>query len=242
MTYASVNTVYTTVKDILNKSQMGFVSVSQFNVFAPQAQKELTEELLELLLAPLVKYRLQSLETASGAIEASHKDDLSTLFVYNELQAAVLGTNIFDYPSRYMYIDNITYKGKEVDRISPREAVYVANNYYTPPTDSNPIAVMANNQIEIQPTTINDDIALTYYKNPMGSKAGVPVNLPPSWQYTQVGEDLLYNAVSSVDFELPKSVEQKLAYKVLSLAGFSIREPQAVQFANTQEAKDKATE
>tara|TARA_R110002012_G_scaffold86952_1_gene215499 strand:+ start:3860 stop:4588 length:729 start_codon:yes stop_codon:yes gene_type:complete len=242
MNYASINNVYSIVKDILNKSQMGFITPQQYNVFAPQAQKELTEELLELLLAPMVKYRLQSLETASGGIEASHRDDLSTLFVYNELQTAALGTNVFNYPDRYMYIDNITYKGKEVDRITPREAVYIVNNYYTPPTDSNPIAVMANNQIEIQPTNINDDIALTYYKNPMGSQLGQPVNLTPSWQYTLVGEDLLYNSASSVDFELPKSVEQKLAYKVLSLAGFSIRESQAVDYANVQEQKDKSTE
>tara|TARA_R110000851_G_scaffold203414_1_gene355248 strand:+ start:527 stop:1258 length:732 start_codon:yes stop_codon:yes gene_type:complete len=240
--YANINNVYTTVEDILNKSQMGFISPQQFNVFAPQAERELFEEIYEKNLAPIIKFRLQNLETLNQDIKHKNLDEISTLFVFNEQQVASSGTNVFDYPARYAYINSVTYNGEVISDIPAEQAAYYINNYYTPPTLDNPMLVKGNNQITVYPTALLDDVYMSYYKNPMGSQNGVGVNLPPSWQYTQVGEDLLYNATTSVDFELPKSVEQKLVYKVLALAGFSIREPEVNQFVNQQEAKDKSTD
>ena len=239
--YANINSVYSVVKDILNKQQLGFITPQQFNVFAPQAQKELVDEILELIQR-YARVKQRMLDDHNSTTIKGLRDDIYTLLVYNEQLALSSGTNIFSYPERYQYVEGLTCNNANVDIIQPNEAAYHINNYFTPPTNAKPIAILSSLNITVFPVDLVNDIFITYYKNPMGSQNGTGVNQPPSWQFTQVGEDLLYNAVTSVDFELPKSVEQKLAYKVLALAGFSIREPEAVQFANAQEQKDKVTE
>ncbi len=239
--YANINNVYNIVKEVLNKSQLGFISPAQFNIFAPQVEAEFTDEIIEQI-QQYVKTRLRHQDDENNTIIKGLRDDIATLFVYNEAQVASSGDNIFDFPSRYYYLESITYTGLLVEVVKPSQIPFISNNYYTPPSLSFPLAVLATNKIEIIPNGLLEGIKMNYYKNPMGSQNGLPVNFPPSWEHTQVGEDLLYNSTDSVDFELPKTVEHKLAYKVLALAGFSIREPEAVSFANSQEQKDKVTE
>ena len=246
MAYASINNVYNSVQDILNKQMLGFVTPAQFNVFAPQAQRELFDEVYELVLAPMTKFRLQNLETVNEDVKNSRLEDISTLFVYERPTFITASTNFISKPSDCAYIRTMTYDGNNVSIVSAEQAAYYINSYYNPPTLTAPIVVKGSSGYTFYPIDITtatvQHVGLSFYKNPEGSQNGSSVINPPSWEYTQVGEDLLFNSGTSVDFELPKTTEQKLVYKVLALAGFSIREPEAVQFANTQEAKDKSTE
>ena len=102
--------------------------------------------------------------------------------------------------------------------VSPQDSSYFKNNRYTP-TATWAIAILGNNKIEIIPDTIDQDINITYYKLPMGSINGVSVAQTPSWGYTTVGEDLVYTSANSVDFELPKHMEQALTEEIMSLMG-----------------------
>ena len=58
-------------------------------------------------------------------------------------------------------------------------------------------------------------IACNYIRRPSIAK----------WGYVVVNEKALYNAGTSINFELHKSDESELVYKILSLAGITIHKP-----------------
>ena len=45
----------------------------------------------------------------------------------------------------------------------------------------------------------------------------------------------IYNAVNSIDFELPKSLEYRLADKILMMLGINMRDQEVVGYAQFQE-------
>ena len=59
-----------------------------------------------------------------------------------------------------------------------------------------------------------------------------------NWGYVVLNNKALYNANTSVNFELHASEEPELIIKILSLAGISIEDPALYQIAEAEDAKD----
>ena len=57
----------------------------------------------------------------------------------------------------------------------------------------------------------------------------------PTWGYTVVNNQALYNAATSTDFELQASEETDLVYKILEMAGIVLNKPGLVQIATNEE-------
>ncbi len=57
----------------------------------------------------------------------------------------------------------------------------------------------------------------------------------PNWGYVMVYGEALYNAATSVNFQLHQSEEIALVEKILELAGLSTKEVQMYQIANQEE-------
>jgi hypothetical protein len=53
-----------------------------------------------------------------------------------------------------------------------------------------------------------------------------------------VDEHALYDATSSIDFQLHPSEENNLIIKILALAGISIKDPSLYQIATTEDNKN----
>lgn len=240
-TYANINRVFVGVQTILNKQQLGFASPSQFNTLARIAQDNIFDAKIDELNGQ-VRNKLRNLETAKGSLQSRVEDDLAPLFVYNEAQTATSGTNIFDYPSNCAHIQGMTYKGYNVDRISPTKASYYVNSYYTPPTGKYSVALMGSNKIEIVGETMSDDLYVSYYRRPRGSQNGLQSSSFPTWAYIVVGENQVYNSSASYDFELPTHLEHELTLEIVSLMGVNLRDTEVVQYAESKIAKDQQTE
>jgi hypothetical protein len=58
------------------------------------------------------------------------------------------------------------------------------------------------------------------------------------WGYTVVDNQALYNSSSTTNFELHQAEEPNLVFKILELAGISMKNPNLYQLAATEEAKD----
>ena len=58
----------------------------------------------------------------------------------------------------------------------------------------------------------------------------------PNWGYVVVNEQALYDAATAVDFELHKSEENNLIFKILQLAGITM-DPNLYQIATQEEIK-----
>jgi len=61
-----------------------------------------------------------------------------------------------------------------------------------------------------------------------------------NWTYVVVGEKALYNgtAIDAQDFDLHESEEQELVFKILSLAGFTLKDPNLLQAAAQEDGKN----
>ena len=58
----------------------------------------------------------------------------------------------------------------------------------------------------------------------------------PNWSYVVVNEQALYDGTNAVDFELHKSEENNLIFKILQLAGITM-DPNLYQIATQEEIK-----
>ena len=61
--------------------------------------------------------------------------------------------------------------------------------------------------------------------------------LPVNWGYIEVNGAALYEPVSSVNFELHNSEQTDIVFKILALAGISIKNPELYQAGTVEDAK-----
>ena len=83
---------------------------------------------------------------------------------------------------------------------------------------------------------IGDKIYITSNVYQTSNKRNVRANYikkpkTPNWNYVVVNEKPLYNASTSIDFELHPSEESELVYRILAFAGIAIEKPQLTQVA-----------
>lgn len=242
MTYANVNRVFTALQTILNKQQLGFVSPTQFNVLARVAQGNIFDEKIDQIINGVVKTKMRNLTSVGDKTTHRAEDDLITLFVYNESLTPSGGTNNFAYPTSCHYVQGLRYQGNEVDRIPANKASYYVNSYYTPPTDVYPIAVIDRSKIEVIGTTLVDPLYIDYYKAPVGSKDGAPSLSYPTYAYTVIGENQVYNSAASYDFELPSHLEHEIVMEMASLLGINMRDGEVINYAENKMQKDQLNE
>jgi hypothetical protein len=103
----------------------------------------------------------------------------------------------------------------------------------TKPTRERPVYVQRHagqvtgehHSIFIFPTNITGRVTATYISFPVDVR----------WGYVVVNEQALYDAGTSIDFELHESDENHLILKILKYAGVSIQDSQLVQSATNEE-------
>lgn len=240
MNYASVNTVYNLCKEILAKDERGFLNVSQFNMYARDAQNILVSKLISGHVEGVV-LKNQYIARQSGVFSVidSNKNDLLPLL---RKGVSLSGSNnVFDFPSDYLIHegrDSLTVSGNPSTIADEGKEAYMINSYLSPPTRTVPVSVFNYNSITVYPDTITSGVALSYYKIPQGSTvAGQPSTSLPTWGYTTVSGKSIYNSSSTINFELPVQCEDRLVKEILQMAGMALREIEVYQFADKESAE-----
>lgn len=245
MQAASVNIVYTLVKDVCSAHNRGMFSPSEFNSYAHQAQLEVFSEILGQYDVELRK-RQRNISNSGGAFDSTEniQDLLRPLLRYN---VALTGSgNTMNLPSDYAYVipSGIQVGGVTAAIVSPDRASYAINSFLAPPSESSPICVIKGSEVVFYPATLTsgDDLSISYYKYPQGTSpiTGAASTSNPTWAYNTVSNVAIYNATTSVNFELPKVLEHRLAMKILMYVGVEIREPEITQFVMAKEAKEQS--
>lgn len=220
----SIDTVYQRVLGILNKEQRGYLTPQEFNLFANQAQQDLFEQYF---------YDINQFGRISG--NSTEYSDMLTLLnekinIFETVgpPASVSGS-YFSLPSDLYRLGSVVYKNQttdafgvtsteliEAERINANEFLYINSSPLTKPKDIRPIFISASQGIKVygdnEITDINK-IDIQYIKNPA----------EVAWAYRTVLGEALYDASNSVDFELHKSEEVELVFKILELSGISTR-------------------
>lgn len=248
---ASVQRVYTALKDLVNKDQRGFVTPSVFNQFASVAQMNVYNRLFDDKRNAL-RFRRQNIDPARDFAKSKQiEEDLSLLVKKATLS---LTSGLTDKPADLGRVISMSTIGKKILGVQKQalvQLVYnaaqidrVLNSSLSVPTDDAPVALISE-QIEVFPN-VNTSIAsvvLTYYKLPQGLNAqtGAQVASQPTFAYTTTIPGVeIYDSSNSVDFELPEIYFVELVMEIASLIGVNLRDTQVVQYSEGIKASEAA--
>jgi len=231
-----INSVRNTVMFLLNKDNRGYLAPSEFDYFAKQAQLEIFEGYFAdyARAITLQNNRRKAQSYGDTAMHIQNKIDVfatSATLQYNDV-APLNAVNDEDYlsvPADFYKIINITTGGKVIQEVAKHKFDMLVDSNLTAPSVAFPIYKREADKIFVRPSSLYENVVkMNYIKTPSD----------PHWGYNTVAGDPVYNADTSVDFELPVTDETELVIKICSYAGLSIREGDVIKVADEMLKQD----
>ena len=244
---ASVNEVYSALKNLANKDERGFITPKVFNTFTTIAQNKIFNDLFnEMSKAKTLRMRnvdakeylsfnkrLQedlayfskesSLSQVSGVF--SKPEDLARVISMKTSGAYVFGT------STSTPID-VVYDESKIE--------YILQSDLSAPSATHPVAILGED-IEVFPTSVKK-IKVRYYKYPEGRSVstGARSALSPRYNATNLGaSNEVFNVATSVDFELPDHYVPNLVLEIGKMIGINLRDNDVFAYTRGEEQKQK---
>ena len=243
-----IQQIYEAVLAVLNKNNYGYLTPTEFNLYAQQAQLDLFEDVFYQYNYQVNKENAR----AQGTGYADIKKGLVEVIDMFSVTAALttLANNQYTLPSvvttgsDFYFInkiiafkaDGVTFTG-EAERVSQSKILLLNNSLYTAPTTEYPAYTTEGSVLTVFPNTIvaQGQVKAQYIRYPE----------TPVWTYVSLGaaQTPQFSITPSYqDFELPLDYFQDLVNKILQYAGMEIREPEVVQFALGQDAIENQDE
>ena len=213
-----IDSVRQTVLSILNKNNYGYVSPSDFNLFAKQAQLEIFESYFTGLN--------QAINAENARMSGPLTQSANNLFLTPS--TATTGDD-------YYLLNKVLVNGAEAEPVTHSRITLLANSNLTAPSAQYPAYTIDNpaagQVVTIYPTATTyapGDVVAQYVRYPFD----------PKWTYILLANgEPVFNQSSTdyQDFEVPIEAEPRLVYRILQMAGMSIREGDVYQYANAEE-------
>lgn len=236
-----INSVRNTVLSVLNKNNYGYISPSDFNLFAKQAQMEIYEEYYSSYNKAINAENARISGTEYADIENPIAEVLEGFLRNDTLTQVAPATNKYYVPSlvttgyNFYMISRLTcFNGTtrlgDAEKVANARIYMLLDSMLTAPTTQYPAYIIEGDVISVYPDTINTASSLkcSYFRLP----------LDPKWTYISLpnGEPAFDQSQPDYqDFELPGEDEYKLVMKILQYCGMSIREIQVAQYGIQQE-------
>ena len=228
----NVDRIYQRVLTLANKEQRGYITPQEFNIFANQAQMDIFEQYF---------YDLNQFRRTPGnnTVHADMVDILEEKISVFEQTALIIlnlaGEGQLSSLGNFYRLTSIRDGNIIYESISRKEARLFQLSPLAKPTKTRPAYLVngVNNDFELFgriPVAVNVD----YIRTP------IPVN----WTYVVVQGKALYNgnATDAQNFELHPSEETELVLKILTLAGFTLKDPNLYQAAAGEDMKSTQQE
>lgn len=241
-----INDVRNTVLSILNKNNYGYISPSDFNLFSKQAQLYLFDQYIYKYNRQIVKENARMSGTGNADVAQTYQEILDNFSRTDDLtqdtdneyflpSETTTGFDAYKITRVDVYADG-TYTGR-AELINQDMAQTLSTSMITSPSKTFPAYTIAGSKITMYPSTINgaSDVKCNYLRFPKD----------PKWTYVSLanGEPAFDQSASDYqDFELPLDCYNDLVYKILEMAGMSIREADTVNYANAEEQQKKIEE
>lgn len=236
----------------MNKNNYGYISPSDFNLYAKQAQMELFEEYFSSYNKTINMENTRMSGTYYADIKGALEETLDYFSVANGLTH--ITANRFSMPSltttgdlSYMIIKvlcydfqpgppaTFTFKG-EAEKVINSKITMLESSILTAPSEMFPAYTIQGDQMTIYPNTFNSpgEVVAHYIRFPKD----------PKWTYVSLanGEPVFDQTQPDYqDFEMPLEDEYKLVMKILQYCGVSIRETEVTNFGIAQEQHEEPT-
>jgi hypothetical protein len=238
----TIDEVYRLVQTFANKEQRGFIAPSEFNLLAKQAELELYNKRLSIVKEKAPTKRSQGIYGESLSPELA-RQDIATFLVGSQLTvenktASHLGGS-FSLVSDYiesMFInsdeEHSISTNVPVDIVEPKDVNQILRSSLVKPSMEYPIALLgaeasgSSKVFSIFPESVGS-VTVYHYRN---------LNTP-KWNYVTIGGKPVYNHSGSNGFKLSFRCHGEIVVKILEYLGVSIREPEVVQYAQSNEIK-----
>jgi len=244
----NINNVYQTVLVIANKDNRGYITPTEFNRLADQAQNEIFESY----------FNREASYEGSSSLTSDFSDP--TLNVSEKINvfykdATLTETNgIHVYPDDLRSLGVVSVNDVIADKASHSEIKYINLSPLTYPVATQPVYTLNSNGIKVYPSSVTTGVSIDYLKNPVRPKwgylmpttaqiaAGVPNE--PIYDPTvfDPANDSYDTPAKSYNFELHTSEFQELVVTILAYAGVVIKQADVTQFALGKEQEFQATE
>ena len=239
---ASVNTVYTALKNLANKDQRGFITPAVFNSFAGVAQLNVYNNLFDkLALGNAARTRQLSGERETAPLKQI-REDLARFAKESTISQTSSTDQTFAKPADLGRIISAKTFGTfvlsqttsiPIDLIYDEAKIeYILRSTLSVPTETRPVALVSD-VLEVYPTSIKK-IKLRYYKLPESVAAVSPQGRstnPPTFGYITNGNIEMYNPATSFDFELPDQYVPELVIEIAKMVGVNLRDSEVYAYA-----------
>ena len=227
-----INKVYERVLFLANKEQRGYITPDEFNSYADQSQLEIFES---YFLKKVTAGQSPESDDEYSDLEMTVEERLTYFDNAVDVSEGNIGQSGqtvtgFPYPSDFYSLGQVlvTSGGRQVmaDEVSHRDATYVNLSPLTAPTEKQCIYTRHEGGVVLYPSSI-EQIRLVYLRRP-GT---------PEWDYmpNTMGEPI-YNAAGSTHFDLHPAEEFNLVYRILTMSGITIKQPDVTQYAASKES------
>ena len=240
-----IDSVRSTVLAALNKNNYGYLSPSDFNLYAKQAQLEIFENLFYQYNTQLNLENVRKSGTDYANISKNILETISLFEVEKDLSPHSDGNGKYNLPSAattgfdYYYINSIKCFSSDVfkgtaEKVSPSKLSLLTSSSLTSPSESFPLYTVKDGFLFVNPTSFSGstDVSCSYIRYPKD----------PVWTYSSVlaAQAPVFNpsAADYQDFELPKDNFNDLVINILKYAGLEVREPMVMNFANQEEQQN----
>ena len=244
---ASVQMVYNTLQDLVNKDQQGFVTELEFNRFAPIAQLNIFNGLFDELKDAKRLSKSGFNPTRDKSRTKRIQEDLATFSTKATITKSsgvfsMTGTTGSDDMARLISIttagsillDQSTKKPIEICYDEEKiERILISD--LSAPTEEFPVALISND-IYVFPTSINK-IQVRYYRLPKGTDSnGNKVPRNPQLYSVSGGND------TYTDFEIPQHYTSDLVYEIARLVGVNLRDAAIINYTGQEMMTRKQAE
>lgn len=244
---ASVNEVYSALKNLANKDERGFITPKVFNTFTTIAQNKIFNDLFnELTKAQTLRARnvdAKSHQSYTKRIE----EDLAYFSKESNISQA---NGVFAKPDDLARVISAKTSGAYVFGTSTSTSIdvlydeskieYILQSDLSAPSATHPVAIVSND-IEVFPTTIKK-IKLRYYKYPEGRNVSTGARTPSSPRYNATnlgGSNEVFDPTTSVDFELPDHYIPTLVLEIGKMVGINLRDQDVFAYTTGEAQQQK---
>ncbi len=244
---ASVNEVYSALKNLANKDERGFITPKVFNTFTSIAQNKIFNDLFNNTIKAK-GYRMRNFDAAG---DKSFGKRIQEDLAYFSKEATVSQSDgVFAKPDDLARIISMKTAGAYVFGTSTSTNIdvvydeskieYILQSDLSAPSATHPVAIVSND-IEVFPTSVKK-IKVRYYKYPEGRNVstGARSALSPRYNATNLGASTeVFDVNTSVDFELPDHYVPYLVIEIGKMIGINLRDQDVFAYANGEEQKQK---
>ena len=244
---ASVNEVYSALKNLANKDERGFITPKVFNTFTTIAQNKIFNDLFNEMTKAQT-FRARNVDAKS---HHSYTKRLEEDLAFFSKEANISQANgVFAKPEDLSRVISAKTAGAYVFGTSTSTPIdimydeskieYILQSDLSAPSTSHPVAILSED-IEVFPTSVKK-IKLKYYKYPEGRNVSTGARTPSSPRYNAInlgGSNEVFDPTTSVDFELPDHYVPNLVLEIGKMVGINLRDQDVFAYTSGESQQQK---